>query len=154
MPTPGTPASSATQVLSMLPLSITPTKGITGRGFDQRLDAMQPKVEVTAAAAGYVNYAMAPSMGAIPVVAVPGVPPPTLPPPVPHAYPYGGFSMIPPSTAPPVPPTPSQAYVPPPPPSQPAPPPFFPAFSGYPTQVYPPPPQTPTGQQPPAPRTY
>nr|CAG4650312.1 EOG090X09KD [Sida crystallina] len=173
---PTTPAPSAAPGVQPILTIVTPTKTAPGRGFDQRLDAMQPKVEVAASAAGYVNYAMAPASlgtpvsvqpGAPPVVppaippgvppsiavsGVPGVPPPVLPPPVPHAYSYPGYPMIPPTAAPPVPPTPPQPYAPPPPPSQPAPP-FYAAYSAYPAQVYPPPP-TPPGPQPPPPRPY
>lgn len=143
-----------------LPIT-TPTKPTVGNrgvgGFDQRLDAMQPKVEV-AAAAGYVNYAMGVTNNTTPIpVGVPpnmNVAPPinvphTLPPPpvgVGHAFPFPTYPMIPPTTNPPVPPTPPQVYPPPLPPTQSAP--FYPTYPTYPGQVYPP---TPTASQPPPP---
>ena len=159
IPAASAPTTSVTGSGAILPTA-TPTKTANARGFDQRLDAMQPKVEVGSASAGYVNYAMASSMavqvgvpvpvGVPPNMAVPGVPPPSLPS-VAHAYQYAGYPPMLPTGAPPVPPNPPQPYAPPPPPSQPAPP-FYP-YSGYPKQVYPPPP-TPAGPQPPPPRPY
>nr|CAG4640191.1 EOG090X09KD [Daphnia pulex]SVE84992.1 EOG090X09KD [Daphnia pulex] len=151
-----------TKVQPVLPIT-TPTKPVSGRGaggFDQRLDAMQPKVEV-AAAAGYVNYAMGvtntnslpvgvpPNINVAPPINVPHPLPP--PPPVGHSFPYPGYPMIPPTANPPVPPTPPQVYPPPLPPTQSAP--FYPTYPSFPGQVYPP---TPTSSQPlpPPPRPY
>lgn len=142
----------------------TPTKpaaGVArpGGGFDQRLDAMQPKVEV-AAAVGYVNYAM----GVTNSVVVPppnmniNVAPPlpvqhALPPGVPpqHTFPpYTGYGMMPPGN-PPVPPVPPQAY--PPPPLPPTQMPYYGApYGAFPGQYPPVPPGVP--QPPPPPRPY
>ena len=149
---------AATKLQPVLPIT-TPTTPVVGRGvggFDQRLDAMQPKVEV-AASAGYVNYAMGvTSTTPLPVgvppninVAPPMNVPHTLPPPpvgVGHTFPFPGYPMIPPTTNPPVPPTPPQVYPPPLPPTQTAP--FYPTYPTFPGQVYPP---TPTASQPPPP---
>lgn len=159
------PQGPHTTVKSQPALPITtPTKPTTGRGaggFDQRLDAMQPKVEV-AASAGYVNYAMGVSGGAsVPVGAPPNmnIAPPinvphALPPPPPvgvsHAFPFQAYPMIPPVGNPPVPPTPPQVYPPPLPPTQTTP--FYPTYPTYPGQVYPPTPNAP--QPPPPPRPY
>ncbi|KAK4035876.1 cyclin-K [Daphnia magna] len=152
----GNPALGVTKVQPALPIT-TPTKPAGGRaagGFDQRLDAMQPNVEV-AAAAGYVNYAMGvanatslpvgvqPSMNVAPPINVSHTLPP---PPVGHTFPFPGYPMIPPATNPPVPPTPPQVYPPPLPPTQAAP--FYPTYPAFPGQVYPP---TPTASQPPPP---
>lgn len=151
----GIPVLGVTKVQPALPIT-TPTKPAGGRGvggFDQRLDAMQPKVEV-AAAAGYVNYAMGvtnttplsvgvqPNMNAAPINVSHGLPPP----PVGHTFPFSGYPMIPPTANPPVPPTPPQVYPPPLPPTQGAP--FYPTYPTFPGQVYPP---TPTSSQPPPP---
>merc|ERR1712071_337057 len=75
------------KTLPTLPAS-TPTKSSIGRGFDQRLDAMQPKVEVSASA-NYVNYAMdvtppvvaglPPNIGVVPGVAPISVAPHSIP---------------------------------------------------------------------------
>ncbi len=152
-------ALAVTKLQPALPIT-TPTKPVVGRGvggFDQRLDAMQPKVEV-AAAAGYVSYAMgvANSTPLQPVgvptninVAPPINVPHTLPPPpvgVGHSFQFQGYPMIPPTANPPVPPTPPQVYPPPLPPTQNAP--FYPTYPTFPGQVYPP---TPTASQPPPP---
>nr|CAG4643349.1 EOG090X09KD [Ilyocryptus agilis] len=125
-----------------------------GRGFDQRLDAMQPKVEVSASSAGYVNYAMGVSSGnttgVAPSAAISSVP---LPSPVGHTF-FPGFPMTLPPAANPavVPPAPAPVYPPLPPPAQSAPPPFYAPFSAFPGQVYPPTPTAP--QPPPPPRPY
>lgn len=127
-----------------LPVS-TPTKtSVAGRGFDQRLDAMQPKVEVSASA-NYVNYAM----GVTPPVV--GLPPNILAPiSVAHSIPpWSAYPIIPPTANPPIPPTVPQAY-PPLPPSQPAA--FYAPYSNFTGQVYPPAP--PAQQPPPPPRPY
>lgn len=149
-PAPALPAATAT-----------PTKpgGVVvrppGGGFDQRLDAMQPKVEVSAAA-GYVNYAMGVTnnvavppplnMNIAPPLPVQHVPPPHPHPP--HAFPPSTFPPHPPY--PPMPPAPPQAY----PPLPPAHPPhYYPPYGFPPGQVYPPvPPSAP--QPPPPPRPY
>lgn len=137
--------------------------------FDQRLDAMQPKVEVSASA-NYVNYAMGmpgavppppPSIAVAPPVGPPPPPhgiPPVPPVPVGHGYApfppaYASIPMPPGSAAPPIPPTPPQVYQPPPlPPAQaglPTPPFGYPPYP-FPGQVYP---QPPAGiPQPPPPR--
>jgi len=125
-----------------LPVS-TPTKvPVAGRGFDQRLDAMQPKVEVSASA-NYVNYAM----GVTPPVV--GLPPNIVAPiSVAHSIPpWSAYPIIPPTANPPIPPTAPQAY-PPLPPSQPAA--FYAPYTNFPGQVYPP---APPAQQPPPPPT-
>jgi len=127
-----------------LPVS-TPTKvPVAGRGFDQRLDAMQPKVEVSASA-NYVNYAM----GVTPPVV--GLPPNIVAPiSVAHSIPpWSAYPIIPPTANPPIPPTAPQAY-PPLPPSQPAA--FYAPYTNFPGQVYPPAP--PAQQPPPPPRPY
>nr|CAG4648064.1 EOG090X09KD [Moina brachiata]SVE93125.1 EOG090X09KD [Moina brachiata] len=126
--------------------------------FDQRLDAMQPKVEVSAAAS-YVNYAMG-MPGAVPPPPPIGPPPPPhgVPPPVPVAHGYAPFAaaftpMPPAGAAPPIPPAPPQVYQPPPPSQASLPTPPF-AYPPYPFagQVYP---QPPAGTpQPPPPRPY
>nr|CAG4641858.1 EOG090X09KD [Eurycercus lamellatus] len=147
-------ATTAAKTMPVLPVT-TPSKpgsgGGRGVGFDQRLDAMQPKVEV-AAAAGYVNYAMG-------VTNSVGVPPIGVAPPigVPHAMPPVGFSfpgypIIPPTGQnPPIPPTTPQGYAPPLPPAQAAS--FYAQYSSFPGQVYPPTPSAPP-PQPPPPRPY
>nr|SVE73678.1 EOG090X09KD [Daphnia atkinsoni] len=155
----GIPVPGVTKVQPALPIT-TPTKPAVGRGvggFDQRLDAMQPKVEV-AAAAGYVNYAMGvanatplpvgvqPNISAAPINVSHALPPP----PVGHTFPFPGYPMIPPTANPPVPPTPPQVYAPPLPPTQAAP--FYPTYPTFPGQVYPPT-QT-SSQPPPPPRPY
>jgi len=127
-----------------LPIS-TPTKAsVAGRGFDQRLDAMQPKVEVSASA-NYVNYAM----GVTPPVV--GLPPSIVAPiSVAHPIPsWSAYPIIPPTANPPIPPTAPQAY-PPLPPSQPAA--FYAPYTNFTGQVYPPAP--PAQQPPPPPRPY
>jgi len=144
------------KTLPTLPAS-TPTKSSIGRGFDQRLDAMQPKVEVSASA-NYVNYAMGvtppvvaglpPNIGVVPGVAPISVAPHSIPPG--HAFPFSAYPIITPSSNPPVPPTPPQAY-PPPPPSQPAA--FYAPYTNFSTGVYPPTPTT-AQQPPPPPRPY
>lgn len=155
------PPSSAVKPQPALPIA-TPAKPVGGRaagGFDQRLDAMQPKVEVTASA-GFVNYAMgvpnpAPLPMGVPsnISVVPPLNVPLPPPPVgvSHGFPFPGYQMIPPTGNPPVPPTPPQVYAPPLPPSQP-PAPFYPSYPNFPGQVYPPTPNA--AQPPPPPRPY
>nr|CAG4642645.1 EOG090X09KD [Evadne anonyx] len=127
-----------------LPVSTPSKASVAGRGFDQRLDAMQPKVEVSASA-NYVNYAM----GVTPPVV--GLPPNIVAPisvahPIP---PWSAYPIIPPTANPPIPPTVPQAY-PPLPPSQPAA--FYAPYTNFTGQVYPPAP--PAQQPPPPPRPY
>lgn len=152
--------NSATAVaVKTLPTSLpsaTPSKPGSGRGggFDQRLDAMQPKVEVSASA-GYVNYAMGVA-NSVPVPANLSVVPPIG---VPHAMPpvgfsFPGYAMIPPTGQnPPIPPTTPQGYAAPPPlpPTQASA--FYAQYPAYAGQVFPPTPPT-APQPPPPPRPY
>nr|CAG4637177.1 EOG090X09KD [Ceriodaphnia reticulata]SVE73059.1 EOG090X09KD [Ceriodaphnia reticulata] len=105
-------ALAVTKLQPTLPIT-TPTKPVVGRGiggFDQRLDAMQPKVEV-AAAAGYVSYAMGvtgptplpvgvpPNINVAPPINVPHTLPPPPPAGVGHSFPFQGLSSSAPSNA-------------------------------------------------------
>lgn len=151
--------ATASVIKAQISLPITTPNKALGRlvgGFDQRLDAMQPKVEV-AAAAGYVNYAMSvttnasmavgvpPNLNLAPPVNVPhAIPPPPVG--VGHTFSFPAYPMVPPTPNPPVPSTNPQVYPPPLPPSQSVP--FYPNYSTYPGQVYPP---APTVSQPPLP---
>nr|CAG4644947.1 EOG090X09KD [Leptodora kindtii] len=140
---------SVTPTTTAILATTTPTKTVAGRGFDQRLDALQPKVEV-GATANYVNYAMGVAAAAAgvnaSVPAMVGVTPAM--PPVGHAYPpfagYAGIAMVPPTPSSAVTPTPAQPYAAPPPPSQA----FYAQYPAYAGQVYP---QAPPGPQPPLP---
>ena len=160
------PPAPATAVMATklpaLPNSTTPSKPVAavggrGGGFDQRLDAMQPKVEVAAAAAGFVNYAMSVNHS-VAVSANMGVPAPPIGVQVAHSIPQvgfsfpGGYPMIPPAGQnPPMPPTTPQAFIPPPPlpPGQSAA--FYAQYQTFPGQVYPP---TAPQPPPPPPRPY
>lgn len=134
--------------------SNTPSKPNSGRGvgFDQRIDAMQPKVEV-AGSAGYVNYAMG-ATTTVPVPANMNVAPPVG---APHGMPpvgfsFPGYSMIPPAAQnPPIPPANAPGFAPPLPPTQAAP--FYAQYPTFPGQVFPPTPSAPH-PPPPPPRPY
>nr|CAG4641026.1 EOG090X09KD [Eulimnadia texana] len=126
-------------------VAVPPPSNARNLGFEQRIDAMKPSMDVTASAvtASYVNYAMgvaASASYAYNYTMIPAAAPPAASQPVPSAGPPPQY------IAPPPPPVGNHAAQ------------FYPQFPAqmYPAQPgYPPPiPPTPTQQPPPPPRPY